>query len=58
MAENHRSDSLAELKEKFMRLLETNRDSDEFAQLFAEVDQALDAASADTDRAAVVNRAS
>lgn len=35
--------SLAQVEEKFLRLLEIDRTSDEFERLFAEVDAALDA---------------
>lgn len=35
--------SLAQVEEKFLRLLEVDRTSDEFEKLYAEVDAALDA---------------
>ncbi len=36
------TESMKALQEKFMRLLETDRDSKEFERLFAEVDAQLD----------------
>lgn len=37
------TESMSELHEKFMRLLEVDQDSEEFERLFAEVDAELDA---------------
>ena len=37
------TDTLSELREKFMRLLELDRNSEEFDALFAEVDKELEA---------------